>query len=241
MLLQVTATVWRFFRGSNRLREMLDSVDRLALLLAAMCHDLEHPGTTNAFQVNMQSELAIRYNDKHVLENHHSCVASQLLLPLMKHWPPDRARVVRKLVVHEILLTDMADHKMLVGCVKDRDWADRPFDWESLDDRQLLGAFVLHTADLGNPTLPPALSQRVAGRLAQEFERQEQLEAAADLPPTAAPMVAHSVSKRADMEIGFIKFVVYPLYEQARPLLRPPRGRLRLPCAHLVPLQDCSY
>ena len=30
-----------------------------------MCHDLEHPGTTNAFQTNTQSELAMLHNDVH--------------------------------------------------------------------------------------------------------------------------------------------------------------------------------
>ena len=39
-----------------------------ALLLAALCHDIEHPGTTNAFQVQTQTELAEAALDSHVLE-----------------------------------------------------------------------------------------------------------------------------------------------------------------------------
>ncbi len=34
-------------------------------------HDFDHRGFNNAFEVNSKSELAIRYNDASVLENHH--------------------------------------------------------------------------------------------------------------------------------------------------------------------------
>lgn len=36
--------------GPPPLRDMLEDLDVLALLLAALGHDLGHPGTTNAFQ-----------------------------------------------------------------------------------------------------------------------------------------------------------------------------------------------
>lgn len=46
----VTHVSWRLMATSPRLRELTRSIDRLALLLAALCHDLDHPGVTNAFQ-----------------------------------------------------------------------------------------------------------------------------------------------------------------------------------------------
>jgi hypothetical protein len=56
---------WLFLRDSTVRRKQLLELDLLALLLAALCHDLEHPGTTNAYQVNTGSALALRYNDNH--------------------------------------------------------------------------------------------------------------------------------------------------------------------------------
>ena len=41
------------------------------MLIAAACHDHEHPGQGNAFLIDTRHELAVRYNDVSVLENHH--------------------------------------------------------------------------------------------------------------------------------------------------------------------------
>lgn len=41
------------------------------MYVAAASHDYDHTGTNNLFHVNSRSELAITYNDKSPLENHH--------------------------------------------------------------------------------------------------------------------------------------------------------------------------
>jgi len=38
------------FLTDPAVRGLLDDLDCLALLLSAICHDLEHPGLTNAYQ-----------------------------------------------------------------------------------------------------------------------------------------------------------------------------------------------
>jgi hypothetical protein len=55
----------------------LERLEYFALLVAAMGHDLDHrktyvAGVTNAFMVAAGHELATRYNDTSVLENHHA-------------------------------------------------------------------------------------------------------------------------------------------------------------------------
>ena len=52
----------------------------LSLLLAAAIHDFDHPGYTNNFLVTTGHKLAILYNDRSVLENHHVASAWQLML-----------------------------------------------------------------------------------------------------------------------------------------------------------------
>ena len=38
----------------------------LGLLVAALCHDVDHTGKTNAFEINKESDLALTYHDKAV-------------------------------------------------------------------------------------------------------------------------------------------------------------------------------
>jgi len=87
------------------LKSKVSRMDLLVMLTSALCHDLDHPGYNNVFQVtshavrfasarlstahrlpccccclyfsqiNAQTDLALRYNDISPLENHHCAVA----------------------------------------------------------------------------------------------------------------------------------------------------------------------
>jgi hypothetical protein len=39
-------------------------------MIAALCHDLEHPGVNNQFLVKSKSSLATLYNNESILEKH---------------------------------------------------------------------------------------------------------------------------------------------------------------------------
>ncbi|KAI1884944.1 hypothetical protein AGOR_G00215110 [Albula goreensis] len=45
------------------LRSKIDNIDLLIMLTSAVCHDLDHTGYNNAYQINARTELALRYND----------------------------------------------------------------------------------------------------------------------------------------------------------------------------------
>lgn len=55
-----------YFITTGGLDRYATELDIFASLVAAIIHDYEHPGLNNAFHINTQSELAIRYNDKSV-------------------------------------------------------------------------------------------------------------------------------------------------------------------------------
>lgn len=57
----------------------LTELEILAMVLAASIHDYEHTGTTNNFHIQTRSDVAILYNDRSVLENHHVSAAYRLL------------------------------------------------------------------------------------------------------------------------------------------------------------------
>ncbi len=183
--------------------------------------------STNAFQVNAGTELAKRYNDSSVLENHHACVGWTLMETPAPEGAPalvagltgEERKALRKRVLTAVLATDMAQHKELLASVTakveathgtegtrrlslDGDGRARRFPSATDDDRALFVSFLLHCADLHNPLLPPPLSQRVAGELAREFAAQADAEVAQKLPVTV--MLGHTELARMQLEVGFV-------------------------------------
>lgn len=46
-------------------------VEVLAAIIGAICHDFNHPGTNNSFEVKLGTERSVRHSDTSVLERHH--------------------------------------------------------------------------------------------------------------------------------------------------------------------------
>jgi len=68
-----------YFLSRVGLMHCMNDLEIFAILLSAIIHDVEHTGTTNNFHVNSRSHLALLYNDRSVLENHHLCFAFTVL------------------------------------------------------------------------------------------------------------------------------------------------------------------
>jgi len=65
--------------ANTKFLQQLDPLDILLMLVAALGHDADHSGFTNAFEVASNSKLAIRYHDQSVLEQHHAATLFMLL------------------------------------------------------------------------------------------------------------------------------------------------------------------
>lgn len=94
------------------LASLIRPVDALILLVAAVGHDVGHPGVNNAFLVKMKAPLAQVYNDKSVLESFHCAAFTQVL---RRHWPEVQELEMRKLMIDTILATDMGLHFEYMG------------------------------------------------------------------------------------------------------------------------------
>jgi hypothetical protein len=57
----------------------MNEQEKFAMHVAAVAHDVGHPGVNNAFLINIKDELAMRYNDISVLENHHCATLFRIL------------------------------------------------------------------------------------------------------------------------------------------------------------------
>ncbi|KAJ9519215.1 hypothetical protein QJQ45_017879 [Haematococcus lacustris] len=101
------------------LTSWLNSLSLLACLLAAVMHDFEHGGLTNDWLIATSDVLAIRYNDRAPLENHHLAAAFTLLrcedLNFLSHLTKPDYMQLRKMIIDLVLATDMKSHFNLVG------------------------------------------------------------------------------------------------------------------------------
>jgi len=204
---------------------LLPEADILGLLIAALGHDVEHPGYTNTFLVNTRHSLALRYNDIAVLESHHASITCQLLeqgmgptLPsVCEGMPPEVAKRLRLVIVTSILGTDMVKHQECITKLESSkiDVPQLKTEGSQLgaDDALHLGAAILHSADLVHPTLPWRVhkerSQLIATEFFQQFEEEMQL----GLP--TLPFMGkdpNSLQQLAPIQVGFIQFVAAPLW-----------------------------
>ena len=82
-VLQTSSVIVASSHGS-----LFHHVDILGVFVSAIIHDIDHPGNTNMFEINSNSELAVRYNDVSVLETTllHTHFQAYSLIPRAIFW-----------------------------------------------------------------------------------------------------------------------------------------------------------
>ncbi|KAG2425824.1 hypothetical protein HXX76_013449 [Chlamydomonas incerta] len=92
----------------------LDALGLLASYYAAIVHDFAHPGLTGDFLIATSDPLAIRYNDRSPLENHHCAASFGLLrrreLDALAPLSQSERSAFRRQVIELVLSTDMKQH-----------------------------------------------------------------------------------------------------------------------------------
>jgi len=216
----VTLIAFTMLSSCRGLRKVMhEPIVRFSLLMATICHDINHPGNNNEFEVKSQSRLAILYNDTSVLEYYHCTVTFELLI---EHGldelfaEQDEGELLwdefRQIVVQAILATDMKKHKQLqkrlLEAIRDPGLFS-PAEWVT---------YVLHTADLGNLTLDWDVALEWENRIFKEFKSQAKKEEAQGLD-VAPYMLKMNLAARGRVQAGFIDFVLCPWWESMAQLL----------------------
>lgn len=206
--------------------ELYSAHDILAILIGSLCHDVQHTGRTNAFEMNRQSQLAILYNDNSVLENHHAAMTFKILQDektnIFCNLSPELLKPVRKLMISSILATDMAMHFPMVNEMNSRiaDLAESPLGTRK-EDPERFARLLVHSADLGHPCVALELYQMWSQKVCEEFTRQFNDEVELGLPPTELMKDLGKLDVYYDKEHGFLKFVVLPLWNCMNLWLQP--------------------
>lgn len=156
---------------------LLTPMQSLGLLVAALGHDVGHPGVTNAFMIKHSAPTSQIYNDRSVLELYHSAIFTNKILSIS--WPSlleckldkDSHLNIKQLIIGSILATDMAEHFEYIHKLK-----DELLVLTSEQKVQLICSLLIKCADISNVTRPLRVSSHWALILSREFDEVDKLE-----------------------------------------------------------------
>ncbi|XP_077083989.1 3',5'-cyclic-AMP phosphodiesterase 4C isoform X7 [Siphateles boraxobius] len=210
------------------LEAVFTDLEILAALFASAIHDVDHPGVSNQFLINTNSELALMYNDSSVLENHHLAVGFKLLqeenCDIFQNLTKKQRQSLRKMVIDMVLATDMSKHMNLLADLKTMVETKKVTSLgvlllDNYSDRIQVLQNMVHCADLSNPTKPLELYRQWTDRIMVEFFTQGDRER--DKGMEISPMCDKHNASIEKSQVGFIDYIVHPLWETWADLVHP--------------------
>ncbi|XP_030375868.1 cGMP-specific 3',5'-cyclic phosphodiesterase [Scaptodrosophila lebanonensis] len=211
--LNVAQTMFAMLKTGKMERFMTD-LEILGLLVACLCHDLDHRGTNNAFQTKTESPLAILYTTS-TMEHHHFDQCVMILNSegnnIFQALSPEDYRSVMKTVESAILSTDLAMYfkkrNAFLELVENGE-----FDWQGEEKKDLLCGMMMTACDVSAIAKPWEVQHRVAKLVADEFFDQGDLEKLQLNTQPVAMMDRERKDELPKMQVGFIDVICLPLY-----------------------------
>ncbi|NXN96115.1 PDE4C phosphodiesterase, partial [Rhinopomastus cyanomelas] len=210
------------------LEAVFTDLEIMAAIFASAIHDVDHPGVSNQFLINTNSELALMYNDASVLENHHLAVGFKLLqeenCDIFQNLSKKQRQSLRKMVIDMVLATDMSKHMNLLADLKTMVETKKVTSLgvlllDNYSDRIQVLQNMVHCADLSNPTKPLELYRQWTDRIMVEFFSQGDREREKGME--ISPMCDKHTASVEKSQVGFIDFIAHPLWETWADLVHP--------------------
>ena len=233
----ITQTICLFFNNSNA-EEVChtQAIDLLSIIIAALGHDLGHPGLTNTFQINASSEMAITYNDSSCLENFHLAKLFTTIRKddtnIFEKLSSQDYKKIRKKMISEILATDMAIHGKVLNNIRSKipDYllqekndkeeninikkfeliSDINNEETTNEEKQALFDYFIHSADLGHNTKIFDISIKWVELLSNEFWLQGDKERKMNL--NISFLCDRDTTNVPKSQVGFIGGFIIPTY-----------------------------
>lgn len=228
----VMHTVYMMMKHT-RASEFMTELELFGSIIAALAHDIGHPGVNNAFLVRTKDELALLHNDASPLENMHAATLYELMrdpaVNILSGLDEEQWNSCRKQILVCIIKTDMSFHFetlkkldmfeevngiFITEFISKRAGGEADFPVPNClsdpNNRLLLLETMLHAADLSNPLKPKAVYKKWVDRVTDEFFSQGDRELELGLP--TSPMCDRESTNIPKMQMGFIDFVITPFY-----------------------------
>eukprot|EP00727_Mastigamoeba_balamuthi_P000931 m51a1_g10835 putative 3 -cyclic-nucleotide phosphodiesterase (1537) ;mRNA; f:45706-52422 len=170
-------------------------LERLAAVVAAVIHDVGHPGVNNAFLQSTMDALHVRYNGASVLESMHSAEGMRVLLGdecnfVRGKLPQADVVELHRTVASMVLATDMSRHLEFTS-------------------QLLMLQLILKAADVSNSSRRWEVCSRWARRVMEEFGQQGDQERERGL--TVSAFMDRGTQDIGRCQTAFIKYVMLPM------------------------------
>ncbi|XP_044801999.1 cGMP-specific 3',5'-cyclic phosphodiesterase isoform X3 [Bubalus bubalis] len=200
---------------AGKIQKRLTDLEILALLIAALSHDLDHRGVNNSYIQRSEHPLAQLYCHS-IMEHHHFDQCLMILNSpgnqILSGLSIEEYKTTLKIIKQAILATDLALYIKRRGEFFELIMKNQ-FNLEDPHQKELFLAMLMTACDLSAITKPWPIQQRIAELVATEFfdqgdrERKELNIEPADL------MNREKKNKIPSMQVGFIDAICLQLYE----------------------------
>lgn len=212
------ATFW--FISTAKLNEYIGLTprDMYAMLIAAAIHDYNHLGVSNNFLAATEHGLAIRYNNRSVLESHATASAYELINraptdPFSGFSKADR-KASRNLIIECVMATDLCHHTDVLMNFKKFAQEHEKEGKKEVSDGLKLNAIkmTIKCADISNPARPYVIYEQWIHRIMAEFMAMGDVEKALGMPPSPFCDSDQGPDCASRCQRGFITYIVMPLF-----------------------------
>ena len=209
-------------------KNSLTSNTALAFLLAALGHDIGHPGHTNQYEEAMSTQLARTCRNSSILETLHVCHLRELFrnqeYNVFSELEPREQNEIKKFVTDLVLSTDATfsdEHKKTLTRVKSLDvYLDSSSRYFSGRKTKLFTS-VLHAFDLGAQCTDLEVALQWERRIAKEFRNEARMlqDESLAVPNHLAIYLSSDeeqelTKKEAEAEVEFLTKTVQPLWQE---------------------------
>ena len=209
----LNSVVFLLSSGLHRCGHFLD-LEVFSLFIASIGHDISHPGVNNAFLINNSDPLALKYNDKSVLEMMHSAAVFGIIrrqeCNILGGLCLGDFQRARKVVVELILATDLQRHFGLQSEYR-RELEEEK---KTLDDEEFrlkTLEICIKCGDLGHGAKETSIHLRWTYLISHEFFSQGDKELSLGLP--LSPLCDRHSVLIPNSQIGFLTVMVKPLFD----------------------------
>uniref|UniRef100_A0A4W2GE49 Phosphodiesterase n=1 Tax=Bos indicus x Bos taurus TaxID=30522 RepID=A0A4W2GE49_BOBOX len=211
---------------TGKLKRYFTDLEALAMVTAAFCHDIDHRGTNNLYQMKSQNPLA-KLHGSSILERHHLEFGKTLLRDESLNIFQNLNRRQHEHAIHmmdiAIIATDLAlyfkKRTMFQKIVDQSKTYETQQEWTQymmLDQtrKEIVMAMMMTACDLSAITKPWEVQSKVALLVAAEFWEQGDLERTV-LQQNPIPMMdRNKADELPKLQVGFIDFVCTFVYKE---------------------------